>query len=113
MARRGYRARRLPFPSNWRDLHLQLRLTASIDFHAIAKATEKVAAPTLIFQAQDDPLVETAIATDLAQKIPCASLHTFDTGGHHLQKTRAQDIATLVAHEFLPQHGPAGVLETG
>ncbi|NOZ78409.1 MAG: alpha/beta hydrolase [Acidobacteria bacterium] len=111
MARRGYRARKLPFPSSWRDLRLQLRLTASIDFAAIGRAAAKVTAPTLIFQAQDDPLVESAIATDLAQKIPGASLHTFDTGGHHLQKTRAQDIATIVTHELLPQQDPAGVLE--
>ncbi|NIA11599.1 MAG: alpha/beta fold hydrolase [Nitrospiraceae bacterium] len=111
MARRGYHARRLPFPSSWRDLHLHLTLTASIDFAAIGRAAEKVSVPTLIFQAQDDPLVETAIAVDLAQKIPGASLHTFGTGGHHLQKTRARDIANAITNTFLPQPRTAGVLE--
>ncbi len=101
-ARRGYRTRHLPFPSDWHDLHRQLRLTGSIDFHAIRKAAPNVTSPAFIFQARDDPLVEPEIAAGLERSMPNAALHMFETGGHHLQKTRAPDIAAVILHEFQP-----------
>ncbi len=108
-ARRGYRSRRLPFPSNWRDLYRHLRLTGSINFGAIRRATAAITAPAIVFQAQDDPLVEPDIAAGLAGTIPRATLHTFETGGHHLQKTRAREISTIISHELsLVQQLPVG-----
>ncbi len=99
-AGKAYRQRRLPPPAHWRDLLLHLRLMASVDFGTLGRAARRVHVPVLILHAEDDPLIETAIPRRLAALMPDADLEIFPGGGHHLQKTRAPEIADAVVRRF-------------
>ncbi len=102
LARRGYADRGLPPPAERRDLHLQLRLVTSVDFAAVGTAATSVSARCLVAFCEDDRLVEPSIPRELATLLPNAELLSFPTGGHHLQKHRAVEIASAVG-EVLDQ----------
>lgn len=65
---------------------------ASLDFRAVGHAARQVTCRTLVAWALDDPLVEPAIGRELAERIPRAEAMEFEEGGHHLQKTRANEL---------------------
>jgi len=106
-ARAVYSRLQLPQPADWRELHLHLGLMASVDFAAVGRAAREISAPALVFQAEDDPLVEPEIALELAGLLPSGELILFPDGGHHLQKTRAGKIAEAVTRALtLPVAAP-------
>lgn len=63
---------------------------------------EEIRAPTLVLQGQADRLVSTAVAQDLAQRIPGAKLMLVPGGSHMLPATHpdlvARDIHDFVVH---------------
>ena len=92
-ARWFYRRIRLTPPDDWRELRLHTGLLASVSFAAIAASARRVAAPALVGHCADDRLVQTAVVRELAELLPRGCLLEFPTGGHHLQKTRAAELA--------------------
>jgi len=97
---RQYDRRGLKSPSDWRALQNQLRITATADFDQMKQWAGKVACQSLVAHAQDDRIIELAIAREQARAIQdCASLF-FDTGGHFIQKTQAREIAAAIVDRF-------------
>jgi pimeloyl-ACP methyl ester carboxylesterase len=92
-AHRQYRRLGLKAPADWRVLHHQVRVIGSVSFPALAQAAARVGAPARLFHARDDRLVQHQIARELATTLPHGRLVLFDSGGHHLQKSRAREIA--------------------
>ena len=95
--RRFYRRIRLTPPDDWRELYRHTSLLASVDFGAIAADAGRINAPALVVHCDDDRLVQPAIARELAALLPRGRLLEYPTGGHHLQKTRAADLAPAIA----------------
>ncbi|CAK4378224.1 unnamed protein product [Aphanomyces euteiches] len=58
--------------------------------------------PFFIANAADDPIVEKAICNELIQAISPQIHLQFDTGGHNIQKSRAQEIATALQDYYIP-----------
>ena len=108
LARRGYARRRLPRPSGWRELAHHLALVASVDFAGIGRAASRYPGPALVVHAADDPLIEREIPEELAALLPGGRFVLFDGGGHHLQKTRAREIAEAVLEQMEPAAAPHG-----
>lgn len=96
-----YRRLGLAPPRGWRELHCHTSLLASVDFAEIAARAARIAAPVLVAHCDDDRLVEKEIARELAALLPRGRLLEYPTGGHHMQKTRAADLAAAIA-AFLP-----------
>jgi pimeloyl-ACP methyl ester carboxylesterase len=96
LGRHFYRRIRLTPPDDWRELHLHTSLLASVDFAALGAAARRIAAPTLVAHCSDDRMVQPAIARELAALLPRGRLLEFPTGGHHLQKTRAAELAAEI-----------------
>lgn len=91
--RRGFV--RAGFPSSTSDeamLHSS-RIFSRLSFAEIRREAKHVRAQTLIAWAEDDPLVEPAIALELAAALPPGPRVAFDDGGHNIQKTRAIELA--------------------
>jgi 3-oxoadipate enol-lactonase len=86
----------LPAPEDWRGVETHLLVLASVRFAALARAAARIESPAMLFQALDDRLVEPAIPRELAAVLPCAELVEYASGGHHIQKTRAAEIAAAV-----------------
>ena len=97
LGRRFYRRIRLTPPDDWRELYLHTSLLASVDFEALGASARRVVAPALVAHCSDDRLVEPEIARELAALLPRGRMLEFPTGGHHLQKTRAAELATEIA----------------
>ncbi len=97
-----YRRIHLQPPTDWAEVRRHLRILASVDFRAIAAAVARIDVPVLLVHCADDHMVETAIPAELAAALPRAELVELEDGGHHLQKTRAVDIARLTAARFGP-----------
>jgi len=98
LARRAYRRRRFP-GADTMDLatvRLQLRAAAATDFPRLRRAVAGPLPPTLLAYAQDDHMVETAVAEELARALPSARVLAFAEGGHNLQKTRAAELAAAI-----------------
>lgn len=95
--RRFYRRIRLTPPDGWRELHLHTTLLASVRFAEIGAAARRIAAPVLVAHCADDRLVESEIARELAALIPGGRLLEYPSGGHHMQKTRAVELAPEIA----------------
>ena len=93
----AFRKLGLPEPRNIDDLRRQLALIGSIDFSRQGRLAEQIACPVLAFHAPDDPLVEVSVAEEFCARFPRARLTVFEDGGHHLQKTRAREIAAQLA----------------
>jgi len=49
--------------------------------------------------------VEAAIARELAEALPLGRLVEYESGGHHMQKTRAHDLAAEIT-SFLTEPAP-------
>jgi pimeloyl-ACP methyl ester carboxylesterase len=98
-----YRRIRLTPPAGWRELHLHTALLASVDFAALGASARRIAAPVLLAHCDDDRLVESAIVRELAALLPHGKLLEFPTGGHHLQKTRAAELADAIAALLIPE----------
>jgi pimeloyl-ACP methyl ester carboxylesterase len=96
LGRQFYRRIRLTPPEDWCELHLHTSLLASVDFAALGATARRIAAPVLVAHCDDDRLVESAIVRELAALLPAGRLLEFPTGGHHLQKTRAAELAREV-----------------
>jgi pimeloyl-ACP methyl ester carboxylesterase len=92
-ARRGLRP---PAVAEWRRLHRQLRLAGSLDFPELHRLTASVRCPALVVHCDDDPIIEPAIAAELARTLPAAETLFLPSGGHHPQKTRAAVIGRAV-----------------
>ncbi len=91
-----YRRLRLPLPADVPALRRDLRLMASLDFRAVGRAARRVSCPTLVAWTLDDPLVQPEVGRALLRLIPTATPLAFPHGGHHLQKTRAAELAEAV-----------------
>jgi len=90
----------LGFPSSTPtdELHSTMRAVGALRWphvRANAESLGNLHIPTTIFNAEDDPLVESAIAVELAAALH-ADLQLFPTGGHNIQKTRAIEIAEIL-----------------
>jgi len=95
--RRFYRRIGLIPPDGWRELHRHTSLLASVSFAGLGASARRIQAPVVVAHCADDRLVETAIARELAALLPHGRLLEFPSGGHHLQKTRAADLAAAIA----------------
>jgi pimeloyl-ACP methyl ester carboxylesterase len=103
IARAQYERRRFPGADRMsaREFALQLRAIGAVDFALLRRAAVSLP-PTLVVYADDDPLVEPAIAEELLATIPSARPLRFKEGGHNLQKTRAAEIAGAIRRELAP-----------
>jgi len=94
-ATRIYRLNGLPVPSGDRvgEMRRHVRIIASVRFAELRRAATRVRGPVRMFHAEDDRLVQPAIAKEMAATVSQARLVMFPTGGHHLNKSRAEEIA--------------------
>jgi len=83
-----------------REMIQSTRIFHRLEFSAVRDAARSVRAPTLIAWAEDDPIVEAAIALELGAALPAGPRLPFEDGGHNLQKTRAVELADALV-EFL------------
>lgn len=91
---------RMGFPRSTTDEAIlqSTRIFSALTFDAIRIAARRVRCSTLIAWAEDDALVEPAIALALGGVLPPGPRVSFATGGHNIQKTHAQELAdALVA----------------
>ncbi len=105
--RRVYRMLGLPPPASRTEVLLHLGLIASVDFDALAAAARSLEIPVLAVSARDDRLSEPAVQDELAALFPDVERLVFGSGGHHLQKTRAVEVAAAVTRRLL---APAATL---
>ena len=98
LLRAQYRRRRFPGADqmNAAAFALQCRAIAAADCALVRRAAEGPRPPTLVAYAKDDPLVQSWISEELAAAMPDARVLAFASGGHHLQKTRALDLALAI-----------------
>jgi pimeloyl-ACP methyl ester carboxylesterase len=91
---------RAGFPASTPDeaiLHCT-RIFSQFRFSEVHEVVPRVRTPALIAWAEDDPLVESAIALSLSPALPPGPRIAFDDGGHNIQKTRAIELgAALVS----------------
>ncbi|MFV8753581.1 alpha/beta fold hydrolase [Nannocystaceae bacterium ST9] len=78
------------------ETHRSVDIVARVDFVAIRNAAAALRVPTLIAWAEDDPLVEPAIAEELGVALPAGPRIGFTTGGHNIQKTRADELGAAM-----------------
>ncbi|MED5371197.1 MAG: alpha/beta hydrolase [Myxococcota bacterium] len=90
---RAYRALGFPRSIDRGAMRNGLISALQLDFDALGALPEQVRCPTLVAWTEDDALVEPAISRELADKLPDGPRLAFPTGGHALQKTRAEEIA--------------------
>jgi pimeloyl-ACP methyl ester carboxylesterase len=99
-ARSAYRRADLPVPSSWWELLLHVGLLASVDFPALAAAAGAATLPALAVSALDDRISQASVQRDLAASLPDCTPLVFPSGGHHLQKHRAREVAEAVVERF-------------
>ena len=63
-------------------------------------AVEKIAAPTLLLWGDADPISPAAVGRHLQSRIPDANLHIVAGGDHDLARTRAAEVAPLIARHL-------------
>lgn len=97
---RAYAARKSQAPADWQELRHHLRVISTVDFAKVGALARATPAPALVFHAADDRLIEIEIARELAAMLPRADLRELADGGHHIQKTRAVEIAADVESRF-------------
>jgi pimeloyl-ACP methyl ester carboxylesterase len=100
--RAQYRRRRFPHPEQMSaaDFALQCRAVAAADVRVLRQAVRGRRPRTLLCYSSDDPLVQTWIQEELAAAMPEARVLAFREGGHHLQKTRAAELAAAIREEL-------------
>lgn len=96
--------RRLRFPSadgmTAADFELHCRAVAAADVRVLRRAAASPRPRTLVAYAADDALVQPWIQQELAAAMPDARVLRFRDGGHHLQKTRALELAAAIKEEL-------------
>lgn len=70
-----------------------LECAAAIDFKRHGKTLKSIDKPTMIIWAEDDRMVEPRVGETLKSIAPAGPRLHFDSGGHNIQKTRANEIA--------------------
>ena len=90
------------------DFALQCRAITAADCRLLRRAAAGPRPPTLVAYAQDDPLVQTWVSEELAAAMPDARVLAFAQGGHHLQKTRAEELARAVREGLGVSTGAGG-----
>lgn len=78
------------------DFARQCRAIAAADCALLRRAVGGPRPPTLVAYAEDDPLIQTWVSEELAAALPGARVMAFAEGGHHLQKTRAAELAAAI-----------------
>lgn len=78
------------------EIQRTVDVVARLDFVALRNAAAALRVPTLIAWADDDPLVEPAIVEELAAVLPAGPRLRFATGGHNIQKTRADELGAAL-----------------
>ncbi len=106
VARGLYTSLGIPPPSGRGELHLHLGLLASVDFAVLEATIRSIELPVLAASARDDRLSEPEIQAELANLFPNAERLVFPSGGHHLQKHRAGELADAVTHRLLDGSRP-------
>lgn len=91
---------RAPDLEHWPLLANQLRVVSTLDFVRIGQRARQIACPVLLAHCEDDRVVQAAIARELAATIPDCTTAFFPEGGHHIQKTRASEVAQLLCDLF-------------
>lgn len=99
-ARRGYRRAGLAPPSSWRELLLHVELLASVDFAALAVAARAANLPALVAWCRDDRVSQPSVQRELQAALPRSTPLELETGGHHLHKHRAREVAAAVVERF-------------
>ena len=109
LLRAQYRRRRFPHPDQMSaaDFALQCRAVAAADTAVLRGAVRGERPRTLISYSADDPLVQPWIQEELAAAMPEARVLAFREGGHHLQKTRAAELAAAIREELGVSAPPA------
>jgi len=79
-----------------REFSFHLRAIGALDFEELRRAADSPLPPALVVYSRDDPMLEPAIAEELARRIAGARTLAFDDAGHNLQKTRAPEVAAAV-----------------
>src|SRR5262245_31297946 len=102
LMRAQYRRRRFPGPEQMSagDFALQCRAVAAADVRMLRHLVRGELPRTLVSYSADDPLVQPWIQEELAAALPAARVLAFGEGGHHLQKTRAAELAAAVREEL-------------
>ncbi|MEZ4426752.1 MAG: alpha/beta hydrolase [Nannocystaceae bacterium] len=97
LAQAAYRKARFPNAERYtyEDFLLHAQMVTAIDFAGARAAARAVRCPALVAAADDDHLIERAIAEELSAALR-ARLMTFETGGHNIQKTQARALATAL-----------------
>jgi pimeloyl-ACP methyl ester carboxylesterase len=95
--RAGYR-RSFPKagPLTRREIRVHLQIVGGYDFAWARRAAPRVACPTIVAWADDDPQVEPRVGEELTAAIAGAHALRFATGGHNIQKSRAREIAEAI-----------------
>jgi pimeloyl-ACP methyl ester carboxylesterase len=108
-ARQQYAQRRFPGADQMtaREFAVQFRAIGALDFGLLRRAVAAPLPPALVVYADDDPLVEPAIAEEMLATVPGSRGLRFEEGGHNLQKTRAAEIAAALCRELLPEGAPS------
>jgi pimeloyl-ACP methyl ester carboxylesterase len=92
-----YRRIGLEAPAEPSLIHHQVRVISSLSFTRIGRLAGLVQCPVWLFHCDNDRLVEPAIARDLASRLPDCRAKFYERGGHHLQKSRAQEIGAAIS----------------
>lgn len=82
------------------DFALHCRAVAAADTGLLHRAAASPRPRTILAYAEDDPLVQPWIQAELAAAMPDARVLRFAEGGHHLQKTRAAEVAAAMREEL-------------
>ncbi len=78
------------------ELAWQFELVRTIDLAGARRAVSRIRCPALVSIAEDDPMIERAIADELVDELREAQLLVFETGKHNIQKSRAPQLADAI-----------------
>jgi len=97
-SKKAYRKMRFPTADTLsrRELEVDIENVMGIDFARARRRATSVRARTLVAWAEDDPMVEPTIGTELAAVIEGAETAAYPVGGHNIQKTQARDLARRI-----------------
>lgn len=94
--RKGFIAAGFPRSTPYAQLISTVFDAAAIDFDVHGARLAQLTVPTLVAYAEDDKLVETAIGVANEGRVPDSRGLRLLTGGHNLQKTRAQELGDAI-----------------
>ncbi len=78
------------------EVQRAVEVLAHLDFVPLRNAAAALRVPTLIAWADDDGLVEPEIVEELGAVLPAGPRLRFATGGHNIQKTRADELGAAI-----------------